>query len=152
TTYTYDAQGNLTKVTRTGGLVITYLVDGLGRRIGKNVASPALKRRWIYKDGLHPIAEVDGTTGAILARYVYGSRPNVPDLVIKGSTTYRLIVDQLGSPRMAVNIANPADVPYRVDYSAFGVATWKGGGTAALDWVPFGFAGGIYDVDTGLVR
>jgi RHS repeat-associated protein len=56
---------------------------------------------------------------------------------------------------LAVNVANPNDVPYRVDYSAFGVPTWKGTGAAstpALDWIPFGFAGGLYDPDTGLVR
>ena len=152
TTYTYDALGNLTKVQRTGLQDIKYLVDGLSRRIGKTVSSPAFNRRWIYRDSLHPVAEIDGVTGAVLARYVYGSRPNVPDLVIKGANTYRLIVDQLGSPRMAVNVSNPTDIPYRVDYSAFGVATWAGTGTAAFDWIPFGFAGGIYDADTKLVR
>jgi RHS repeat-associated protein len=150
TTYTYDALGNLTKVTRTGGADINYLVDGLGRRIGKTVTSPAFNRRWIYRDGLHPVAEVDGVTGAILARYIYGSRRNVPDFVVKGGVTYRLIVDQLGSPRMAVNIADPTQIPYRVDYSAFGEPTPVGATT--LDWIPFGFAGGIYDKDTGLVR
>jgi len=150
TTYTYDALGNLTKVQRTGLQDINYVVDGIGRRIGKTVSSPAFNRRWIYRDGLHPVAEVDGVSGAILARYVYGSRPNVPDLVIKGANTYRLIVDQLGSPRMAVNVANSTDIPYRVDYSAFGVATAIG--ATALDWIPFGFAGGIYDADTKLVR
>lgn len=151
TTYTYDARGNLTKVQRTNLSDINYMVDGMGRRIGKMVASPAFNKRWIYRDGLRPVAEIDGP-GTIVARYIYGSRTNVPDLVIKGSKTYRLIVDQLGSPRMAINIADITDVPYRVDYSAFGVPTWKGSGAVAFDWIPFGFAGGIYDADTGLVR
>jgi RHS repeat-associated protein len=124
-----------------------------GRRVGKKAkvgtAFETVKKRWLYRDGLAPVAEFD-STGAILARYVYGSRPNVPDLVIKGGNVYRLFVDQLGSPRMAVNVANTADVPYRVEYSAFGTATPLG--ATALDWIPFGFAGGLLDPDTGLVR
>lgn len=123
----------------------------MGRRIGKKVGS-VVKKRWLCQDGLNPIAEVDPTTNTLVARYVYGSRPNVPDLVVRGTNTYRLVADQLGSPRAIVNVANASDVPYRADYSAFGEATWKGAGAAALDWLPFGFAGGLYDADTGLVR
>jgi len=37
-------------------------------------------------------------------------------------------------------------VPFRADYSAFGEVTGTG-----LGWMPFGFAGGIYDAATGLV-
>jgi len=51
---------------------------------------------------------------------------------------------------MAVNVANSSDVPFRADYSSFGVQTMLNG--TAADWTPFGFAGGMYDADTGLVR
>jgi RHS repeat-associated protein len=46
-----------------------------------------------------------------------------------------------------VNVANASDVPFTANYSAFGSVTGTG-----LDWMPFGFAGGINDTDTGLVR
>lgn len=168
TTYTYDALGNLTKVQRTGTnpIVVDYIVDGLGRRIGKRVGGVGgtVVKRWLYRDGLNPVAELDGA-GAIVSRFVYGSRPNVPDLVIRGGKTYRLIADQLGSPRLAVDITTLGactagsactTIPYRADYSAFGEVEWKGSAlvTASdtLDWIPFGFAGGLYDRDTGLVR
>jgi RHS repeat-associated protein len=49
--------------------------------------------------------------------------------------------------RRLVNVASSSDVPCKGDYSAFGVVTGTG-----LDVVPFGFAGGMYDADTGLVR
>ncbi len=164
-TYTYDALGNLLSAANsTTTKTYSYLVDGRGRRIGKKektgAAQPVLKNRWLYRDGLNPVAELDAT-GALVTQFIYGSRPNVPDLVIKRDpangalTTYRLFSDQLGSPRMAVNVADPTKIPYRVDYSAFGVPTWKGTGTAAtpaFDWIPFGFAGGLYDKDTGLLR
>lgn len=106
-----------------------------------------LKKRWLYRDSLAPVAEIDADGS--MSRFVYGSRRNVPDLVIKASKVYRLFTDQLGSPRLAVNIADPSDVPYRVDYSAFGRVSGIAG---ASDWIPFGFAGGLHDPDTGLVR
>jgi len=39
------------------------------------------------------------------------------------------------------------DRPFVAEHSAWGEVTGTG-----LDWMPFGFAGGIYDPDTGLVR
>jgi RHS repeat-associated protein len=38
-------------------------------------------------------------------------------------------------------------VPFSASYSSFGEVTGTG-----LEWMPFGFAGGIYDGDSGLVR
>jgi RHS repeat-associated protein len=46
-----------------------------------------------------------------------------------------------------VNVANSAEVPFTASYTSFGAVTGTG-----LDWMPFGFAGGIYDADAGLVR
>lgn len=80
----------------------------------------------------------------------------MPDFVVKfdtasgAKTIYRLFSDQLGSPRLAVNINSRTVIPYRADYSAFGIATAIG--TTDLAWIPFGFAGGLYDKETGLVR
>jgi RHS repeat-associated protein len=84
---------------------------------------------------------------------VYGSRSNTPDLVLRDGKTYRLISDQLGSPRYAVNVANKDDVPYQVSYGPWGAPTVVGGLAAStISWIPFGFAGGLYDADTGLVH
>jgi RHS repeat-associated protein len=71
----------------------------------------------------------------------------VPDYVRRGAATYRVVSDHLGSPRYVVNVADPNDVPFTASYSSFGEVTGTG-----LDWMPFGFAGGIYDADSGLVR
>ena len=67
--------------------------------------------------------------------------------VIRGGATYRVFSDHLGSPRVAVNVANSGDVPMTLEYVAFGAATGTGSG-----WMPQGFADGLYDPDTGLVR
>ncbi|HEY3494483.1 MAG TPA: RHS repeat-associated core domain-containing protein, partial [Polyangiaceae bacterium] len=65
----------------------------------------------------------------------------------RGPNAYRVISDHLGSPRYVVNVANAADVPFVATYTAFGQVTGTG-----LDWMPFGYAGGIYDGDTQLLR
>jgi RHS repeat-associated protein len=144
-TYQYDVLGNLLSVSLPDGDLVEYLVDGLGRRVGKKL-NGTLVRQWLYRNALKPAVELDGA-GNLVARFVYGSKANVPDLVIRGGATYRVVSDQLGSPVLAVNVADADDVPFRAEYSAFGEVTGTG-----IEWMPFGFAGGMYDADTGLVR
>jgi RHS repeat-associated protein len=63
------------------------------------------------------------------------------------SVTYRIITDNLGSPRLVVDVATGA-IAQRIDYDEFGqVITDTNPG-----FQPFGFAGGIHDPDTKLVR
>jgi len=97
-------------------------------------------------DALNPMAELDGT-GAVIARFVYGSQPNVPDYMVKGGVTYRIIADHLGSPRLVVDTATGA-IAQRMDYDAFGNVL----SDSNPGFQPFGFAGGLYDRDTRLVR
>jgi len=150
-TYHYDALSRLRQVMYNGGTAAEYVLDGEGRRIAKTRGGQVIKR-WVYGTGLSPIAELDGA-GALVARYIYGSRQNTPDLVIRDGKTYRLISDQLGSPRYAVNVADKDDVPYQVSYSPLGVPAVAGGlAPITIDWIPFGFAGGMYDYQTGLVH
>ncbi len=143
--YVYDALGNLLSVGLPNGDVIDYVIDGMGRRVGKKKNGVLLKR-WIYRDALKPVAELDGA-GALVSEFVYGSKSNVPDYVRRGGATYRVISDRLGSPRYVVNVANASDVPFTANYTSFGEVTGTG-----LEWIPFGFAGGIYDGDTKVIR
>jgi RHS repeat-associated protein len=143
--FQYDVLGNLLTVGLPNGDMVEYLVDGIGRRVGKKKNGMLLKQ-WIYKDALKPVAELDGS-GALVAEFVYGSKSNVPDYVRRGATTYRVVTDHLGSPRYAVSVSNSSDVPFVANYSTFGAMAGTG-----LDWMPFGFASGIYDTDSGLLR
>jgi RHS repeat-associated protein len=145
TSYQYDALGNLMQVTLPGGTQIAYLVDGNDRRIGKRV-NGTLAQGFLYLDGLRPIAELDGSNG-IVSRFVYATRANVPDYMIKGGVTYRVIADALGSPRLVVNTVNGL-VIQRMDYDAFGAVI----NDTNPGFQPFGFGGGLYDRDTKLVR
>jgi RHS repeat-associated protein len=137
--------GNLKHVTLPDGTTIDYLIDGQNRRIGKKVGG-VIVQGFLYQDDLKPIAELDGTN-AVVSRFVYGVNVNVPDYMVKGGQTYRIITDSLGSPRLVVNTADGAIIQ-RMDYDEFG--------RVILDtnpgFQPFGFAGGLYDPDTKLVR
>ncbi|HSL82465.1 MAG TPA: RHS repeat-associated core domain-containing protein [Thermoanaerobaculia bacterium] len=145
TGFEYDAFGALRRVELPSGDVLEYVIDGRNRRVGRKV-NGALVEGFLYADALNPVAELDGN-GAVAARFVYGTRANVPEYMVKAGTTYRLVSDHLGSVRLVVDAATGA-VAQRLDYDSFG--------RAVLDtnpgFQPFGFAGGIYDPLTGLVR
>jgi len=143
-TYQYDALGNLTAVTLPSGMQITYLIDGRNRRIGKQI-NGTLVQGFLYQDGLRPIAELDGSNN-LVSLFVYASRSNVPDYLIKGGTTYRILADHLGSPRLIVDPTG--QIVQRLDYDAFGTII----NDTNPGFQPFGFAGGLYDRDTMLVR
>ena len=145
TTYDYCALGQLLKVTLPDAKVIEYVIGGGGRRIGKKV-NGTLVQGFLYKDSLNPVAELDGT-GKLVSRFVYGRRPHVPDFMIKDGATYRILTDHLGSPRLVANVAT-GEVKQRIDYDEFGVVI----ADTNPGFQPFGFAGGLYDHETGLVR
>ena len=117
TTYQYDALGNLLSVTLPNTTQIQYVVDGFNRRIGKKVDTTLVKG-FLYGDQLSPVAELDGSNN-LVSYFVYGSRSNVPDYMVKGGVTYRIISDHLGSPRLVVNTATGV-VAQRMDYDEFG--------------------------------
>jgi RHS repeat-associated protein len=145
TTYNYDELGNLLGVTLTDGTAITYLVDGQNQRIGKRV-NGVLTQRFLYEGNLRPIAELDGG-GTLVSRFVYAAHINVPDYMIRGGVTYRILTDHLGSPRLVVDVASGV-IAQRMDYDSFGKLL----NDTNPGFQPFGFAGGIYDPHTKLVR
>lgn len=145
TTYSYDQLGSLVNVTLPGGSAVAYLVDGQNRRIGKQ-ANGTLVQGLLYQSQLRPIAELDGS-GNVISRFVYASNGNSPAFIIKAGTTFRVIADQLGSPRLIVDTSIGA-VAQRMDYDSFGNVI----NDTNPGFQPFGFAGGLYDRDTKLVR
>ena len=83
----------------------------------------------------------------MVARFVYGTRSHVPDYMVKGGSTYRIITDHLGSVRLVVN-ATTGEIAQEMSYDEFGRVL----SDSNPGFQPFGFAGGLYDPDTGLVR
>ncbi|XXS92590.1 RHS repeat-associated core domain-containing protein [Sorangium sp. So ce362] len=127
------------------GTLLDDLVDGEGHRIWKQ-RNGVKVQGFLYRSALQPAAELDGA-GNVVTRFVYGRGQHVPDLMIKGGATYRILTDHVGSPWLVVNSATGA-VAQRMDFDEFG--------RVLLDtnpgFTPFGFAGGLYDPETKLVR
>jgi RHS repeat-associated protein len=134
--YHYDVFGNPRTVDP---------VDGRNRRVGKRVDGE-LVQGFLYKDALNPIVEKDGA-GEVVAVFHYGAKPNVPAYMEKNGRNYRIISDHLGSVRLVLD-AETGEVVQRMEYTPFGEVTTD----TNPGFQPFGFAGGLYDADTGLVR
>lgn len=145
TNYSYDEFSNLTAVTLPGDISIEYVIDGQNRRIGKKV-NGGLVQGFLYGDQLNPIAELDGN-GDISARFVYSTKTNVPSYMVKDGETYRIISDHLGSPQLVVD-ADTGEVVQRISYDVWGKVLED----TNPGFQPFGFAGGIYDEHTNLIR
>jgi RHS repeat-associated protein len=69
------------------------------------------------------------------------------EYMVRGGDTYRLVTDHLGSVRLVVKVSDGL-VAQRIDYDEWGVVT----SDTSPGLQPFGFAGGLYDADTKLVR
>jgi RHS repeat-associated protein len=127
------------------GTQIDYVFDGMNRRIGRKVDG-TLVQGFLYEDQLRIVAQLDGNNN-VVSRFVYGRSPNIPDYMIQGGVTYRIITDAIGSVRLVVDVGS-GNIAQRLDYDAFG--------QVLLDtnpgFQPFGFAGGLYDPATKLIR
>src|SRR5688572_26734951 len=127
------------------GTRIEYLIDAANRRIGRKIQG-RLAQGFLWQSGLRPAAELDGE-GKVVSRFVYADRINVPEYVERGGRTYRIIADRLGSVRVVID-AETGEVAQRMDYDEFGRVLQD----TNPGFQPFGFAGGLYDHLTGLVR
>jgi RHS repeat-associated protein len=144
--YAYDAFGNLRSVTLPDSTLIEYVIDGQNRRIGKKV-NGTLQQGFLYDDQLRILAELDGS-GAVVSRFVYGSKVNIPDYMVRNGVTYRIISDHIGSPRLVIDTSTNTIVQ-RLDYDEFGNILPS---STNPGFQPFGFAGGLYDQHTKLTR
>jgi RHS repeat-associated protein len=145
TTFDYDEFGNLIQVQLDDGSTVEYIIDPVSRRLGKKV-NGALVQGLLYKDLHNPVAELD-ENGQLISRFVYAARRHVPDYMMRDGHIYQIVSDHLGSPRLVINTVT-TEVVQVMEYNAFG--------QVMLDtnpgFQPFGFAGGLYDGDTGRSR
>ncbi|WP_439952562.1 RHS repeat-associated core domain-containing protein [Desulfonema ishimotonii] len=82
----------------------------------------------------------------LLMRFEYADG-RMPVAMTKGGQRYYLAYDQVGSLRAVTDASG--NLVKRVEYDTFGNVISDSNTAFA---VPFGFAGGLYDADTGLVR
>ncbi|MFD3622035.1 RHS repeat-associated core domain-containing protein [Streptomyces sp. NPDC058676] len=145
TSYGYDGLGRLYKVGLPNGQQVEYLLDGAGRRIGRMVNGTRISA-YLYDGLLRPIAEL-GVNNDVIARFVYTASFGAPAYIIKNGRRYLVVSDYTGSPRIVID-ATTGDIAQQMDYDPWGQVIRD----TQPGFQPFGFAGGLYDPLTRLVR
>ncbi len=152
--YSYSSQGRLLsvifkQVDQTTSIestlkTISYQHNALGNRVAKLVdGSVVEKYLWLNKTTL--LATYDQNSN-LKQRFEYGLS-HTPISFTEGSVKYYIGSDHLGSPR-TISDEN-GNVIKAIEYDSFGNVI--GDSNESLD-IPFGFAGGLQDSDTKLLR
>eukprot|EP01022_Parablepharisma_sp_SALTPOND_P012586 TRINITY_DN1620_c0_g2_i1.p1 TRINITY_DN1620_c0_g2~~TRINITY_DN1620_c0_g2_i1.p1 ORF type:complete len:1817 (+),score=315.73 TRINITY_DN1620_c0_g2_i1:8817-14267(+) len=144
TRYTYSSRGELKRVELPDGRVVEYEHDPLGRRITKKVDGLVVEK-YLWQGRTQLLAVYD-VSDELLMRFEYAG-DRMPVRMVKDNQAYYLAYDQVGTLRAVFDEAGT--VIKTVEYDSFGnvIADNDPG-----FMVPFGFAGGLHDRDTGLVR
>jgi RHS repeat-associated protein len=96
--------------------------------------------------GLTRLLAIYDADNTLLMRFTYADS-RLPVTMQSGGATYYLACDQVGSLRIVTDAAGT--VIKTMDYDSFGNIIQDSNPTFDM---PFGFAGGLHDPDTGLVR
>lgn len=143
--FTYSARGELLRVDLGSGESVTYLYDGFGRRVTRTDDSGTTEYLYGFPDNaLHvsAVLEPDGTR-----TIPYYDEAGLLIGIKRGDDWYYVATDQLGTPRIVVNALG--EVVETITWDSFGNVIDDSNDAFAL---PFGFAGGLPDTATGLVR
>jgi RHS repeat-associated protein len=144
TLYTYSATGELQSVTLPDGTFLEYVHDPLGRRIAKKI-NGTIVEKYLWSGQTTLLAVYDGSDN-LLQRFEYAD-DRVPYLMTAGGSEYYLLYDQVGSLRLITDSSGTA--VKEIVYDSFGNILSDSNPSFTI---PFGFAGGLHDRDTGLVR
>jgi RHS repeat-associated protein len=132
-------------VTLPDGTLIEYVHDPLGRRIAKKVGG-AVTEKYLWQGLTRLLAVYDGND-SLLMRFEY-TDARMPVAMTKAGVRHYLAYDQTGTLKAVADASG--NVVKRIEYDTFGNILSE---QSTLPFeVPFGFAGGLYDKDTGLVR
>lgn len=145
-TLTHGARGELLRASLAGGFTATYSYDALGRRVGRSDGTGA--REYFYGNPDRPL-EITHTRNpaGVLTAYHYDDLGILFALERLGARFY-VGAGPGGSPRVVWNTAG--QIVKQIDYQdAFGADPVDS--NPAFD-LPIGFAGGLADPGTGLVR
>jgi len=118
--------------------------DPLGRRIAKEI-NGTITEKYLWQ-GLTRLLAVYDKDNNLTMRFEYADS-RMPYSMTRGGSTYYLAYDQVGSLRIVADSAGT--VVKTIDYDSFGNII--NDTNPAFD-IPLGFAGGLHDRDTKLIR
>ena len=146
--YSYSSEGKLLDVVFKENALITktinYQHNALGNRVAKLVDNVIIEKYlWLNKTTLLATYDKDDN---LKQRFEYGLS-HTPVSFTQAGSKYYISSDHLGSPRVITD--ESGNVIKAVDYDSFGNVILDS--NEGLE-IPFGFAGGLKDSDTGLLR
>jgi RHS repeat-associated protein len=141
--FSYDEFGNLNSVAW-ASQTLQHKYDVFDRQIA-TILNGNVKRKLIYGLDDRPIAELN-ENDRIINTYVYADG-YTPVLMRKGNTDYYFVSDIRGSVRMVVKVSD-GNILQQMDYDAFGQVIYD----SNPGYTPFGYAGGLYEFRTDLIR
>lgn len=144
TTYKYSTLGELKEV-KTPTQTITYKHNANNQRIAKLIDGIVVEK-YLWANLTTLLAVYDGKNN-LLQRFEYADNRLPISMTSGENEKYYLHYDQVGSLRLITDINN--NIIKELTYDSFG--------NILLDnnervYIPFGFAGGLLDKDTGLTR
>jgi RHS repeat-associated protein len=141
-TFTYTDRGHL-KTATAGGVKVDYEYDASDRLLAR--IAGGVRTEFLYGNPSAPFRVTASRAGGVLTQYFYDADGLLYALE-RGGARFYVGTDQVGAPRVVTDAAGAVVKTYT--RSAFGV---RGAETGTFELV-IGFAGGIEDPVTGLVR
>lgn len=143
-TFRYSARGELISAT-VGAQTITYAYDALNRRVGRSDLNGTTQ--YLYGNPNNPFQlSAVRSPGGQLSVFYYDDNGLIFAMDRDGAR-YTIATDQVGSPRVVADAAG--QVVKTIEYDSFGNVVSDS--APGFD-LPIGFAGGLSDAATGLVR
>ncbi len=143
--FTYTRQGELIRADLADGRTVSYTYDGLGRRVTRT--GPEGTTTYLYGNPGKPaqVTAVRDPSGT-LTFYYYDEEDRLFAFQ-RGSDWYFVGADQVSSPLVVADA--DGNIVKRIDRDAFGAVLADTNPDFVLH---IGFAGGLLDPDTGLLR
>jgi RHS repeat-associated protein len=144
-TFTYSTRQELLTASLAVGETVSYAYDGFGRLTARTDTDGPTQYLYGDPDNLFVLTATRAPDGTV-TYYYYDSAGRVVGISRTGALYY-IASDQVGSPRLVID--STGTVVKRLDFTSFGrmIVDTNPGFDLAI-----GFAGGIADPDTGLVR
>jgi RHS repeat-associated protein len=143
-TFQYSSTGELLQAT-ISGQTITYSYDGMRRWVAKTDSTGAWQ--YLYGNIKNPFQLTAMREPAGVLSYYYYDDNGMLFAFDKGGTRYYVATDQVGTPKVITDATGT--VVKQMEFDSFGM--WTVDSKPEFD-MPVGFAGGIVDTRTTLVR
>ena len=144
--FTYSARGELLSAD-IGGTTVTYGYDGIGRRVSRTVSGQTYQ--YLYGNPYDPYQITAIRDPANLLTTFYYDASGLLYALNQNGTWYYVSTDQVGTPHVVTDAGGAAVKSISTD--SYGNVVATGGTTPTFD-LQIGFAGGLADSLTGLVR